>query len=190
MSPRFLLFLALIIAQLAVPFYMIRREERVLAHGKVFRFRTAPFDPYDPFRGRYVALRFASEEIADPRLPGGTRKVWVELEEDRDGFAKVKGVSAIRPPGENVMRADFTPRRLTFPFNRYYMDEASAPAVEKAYRDHTKSGDAYVVVRILDGHAVLQELCIGGMPIREFLRKDSAGAFKPAPSPVTNALDH
>jgi uncharacterized membrane-anchored protein len=190
MSPRFLLFLALIIVQLAVPSYMIHREERVLAHGKVFRFRTAPFDPYDPFRGRYVALRFASEEIADPKLPEGTRKVWVELEEDRDGFAKVKGVSETRPPGENVMKAAFTPKRLTFPFNRYYMDEAAAPAVQQAYGDHTKFGDAYVVVRILDGHAVLQELFIGGMPIREFLSKDSAGAFKPRPSPGTNSSGH
>jgi len=63
---------------------------------------------------------------------------------------------------------------VQFPFDRYYMDEHAAPAAEAAYREHSRGEvrDVYVTVRVKDGNAVVEELFIAGMPIREFLRKN------------------
>ncbi len=51
------------------------------------------------------------------------------------------------------------------------MGEHLAPEAERAYREHSigASGDAYVTVRVRDGHAVVEQLYIGGKPAAEFL---------------------
>ena len=56
-----LLFIPIGLAQLAVPGWMIYKHESVMREGAVYKFRTAPIDPRDPFRGEYVVLDFAAE---------------------------------------------------------------------------------------------------------------------------------
>ena len=64
MNRRSLLIIALIglAAQFSVMGLMIARREMTLRNGVVCRFLTAPVDPYDAFRGRYVALNFAENK--------------------------------------------------------------------------------------------------------------------------------
>ena len=52
--------------QLAVPVAMIARREIALRQGESFRFRCAPVDPVDPFRGRYVDLQFDEQQYGGP----------------------------------------------------------------------------------------------------------------------------
>ncbi|MBV6504643.1 MAG: hypothetical protein ILNGONEN_00193 [Syntrophorhabdaceae bacterium] len=177
----FILFAVLSVFQLAVPVWMIANREMTLRDGKSFRFRTAPVDPYDAFRGRFVALqvspnfapRSKSENFAE------NKKVFAQLDEDNEGFAKVIAVSTPRPVGSDYVTCrvnSFTDSLvyLQFPFDRYYMDEHAAPAAEAAYREHSRREvqDVYVTVRVKDGNTVVEELFIAGMPIREFLRKN------------------
>ncbi len=54
---------SVIIFQFIVPISMIVRREVTLRTGDLYRFKTAPVDPADPFRGRYVALRFDESEL-------------------------------------------------------------------------------------------------------------------------------
>ena len=49
-------FILLCLVQTAVPLSMIARREFTLRNGRVYKFKTAPVDPYDAFRGRFVAL--------------------------------------------------------------------------------------------------------------------------------------
>ncbi len=51
-------FILVALAQLYVPTKMILNRENVLANGTDFKFRTAPIDPNDPFRGKYVNLQY------------------------------------------------------------------------------------------------------------------------------------
>lgn len=60
-TPRLLVLLCVI--QLAVPAFMIVRREHALSMGRAFKFRTAPVDPYDAYRGRYVALNFEAATV-------------------------------------------------------------------------------------------------------------------------------
>ena len=89
------LFLCLALVQLAVPASMLVRRELTLQYGRQYRFQTAPVDPYDPFRGRYVAL--ALQANTAPTLPGiqltSGQRVYAMLTEDAAGFATIASLS-------------------------------------------------------------------------------------------------
>jgi uncharacterized membrane-anchored protein len=173
MNPRLLIFIPLTVIQLAVPGWMIYRQEQILQHGREFKFQTAPVDPYDAFRGRYVALQFAV--VPPPDYNVQDKKVWMRFEVDENGFAKIKEVCKTPLVGDDVVMATRRYGRLQFPFDRYYMEEMAAPKAETAYRDNSRSRrqNAYATVRILSGHAAIEELYIENKPIREFLRAES-----------------
>lgn len=167
-----------ILAQLAVPASMILKRERTLAHGQAFKFRTAPVDPYDAFRGRFVALGFDQNAVDAP--PGHDfargQTVHVRLEEDADGFATFAELSRERPDAAPYLTAKIQyvggdVVHLRLPFDRFYMDENEAPAAEGIYRQNSvrSNQNAYVQVRIEKGFAVLEDLYVAGQPIREYL---------------------
>lgn len=172
------LFAAVALVQWAVPASMIWQHSNALRHGRVYRFATRPVDPYDAFRGRYVALGFAIEEVPRAMAPwaASDEAVYVRVVEDERQFAKIAEVSRERLRGDGVFRARVTyaysdPIRLQFPFDRFYMEETAAPKAETAYAEHSRreQQDAYVAVRIKDGVAAIEELYVDGKPIREFL---------------------
>jgi len=175
------LFSCLVLIQIVVPLSMIAKKEAILKNGKQFKFKTAPVDPYDAFRGRYVALRIASDSAPNPGNnfnPGG--KVYAHIALDDQGFAVISKVTAKRPKEGDYIKTTTRYRFdsdgkifLNMPFDRYYMEENAAPAAEAAYRKHSSQGNesAYVTVRIKSGFAVLEELYVGGKPILEFIEQ-------------------
>lgn len=176
------LFAVLAIAQLAVPLSMIQKREMTLRNGASYKFRTAPVDPADAFRGRYVALRLDEQTM---RVPEGTafrhgQKVYAAVSNDVNGFGRLVGLTADRPSGESFVPATVsyvygTNAQIQLPFDRYYMSENKAPQAEAAYWSHSRRTNqtTYVTVRVLDGFAVLEELYIDDIPIKEFLKKET-----------------
>jgi uncharacterized membrane-anchored protein len=172
------LFCCLSVAQIATPLSMITRRESVLKNGVSFKFKTAAVDPYDAFRGRYVALRIQEDKAPLPhgrRLSNG-QNVYALISVDDLGFARIAAVTTRRPGGAPYILAlvryiDKGNVRLDLGLDRYYMDEAAAPAAEKIYREHARRDkqDAYITVRIKDGFAVIEELYVGGKPIKELI---------------------
>ncbi|PPD43666.1 MAG: hypothetical protein CTY15_08975 [Methylocystis sp.] len=159
--------------QLAAPASIAWRQERTLARGAAFRFQTAPVDPYDAFRGRYVALSFRDNL---PILPKGTTlapgaKVYAPIEVGADGFARFGEVLLTPPEGKPYLTLRlserFSTQGLPLPFDRFYLEETKAPAAEVIYRKHARDRDAWLVVRILDGDWAIEDLFVGGKPIRE-----------------------
>jgi uncharacterized membrane-anchored protein len=176
------LFLCLALVQLAVPASMIVRRELTLHSGRQYRFQTAPVDPYDPFRGRYVALNLHANTAPRPldlSLTSGQR-VYAILTEDAEGFATIASL-ALTPPGgdayfqTHVSYVSDDRVHIAIPFDRYYTDEHLAPAAERAYWQHSRlpAHEAYITVRIKDGLAVLEELYIAGKPLQEFLQQNA-----------------
>ena len=173
-----LLFAVCCAIQIAVPASMILRHEGTLADGSVYRFRCAPVDPVDPFRGRYVALAFEQSRfegsVPDGLDPGST--AYATLEQDTEGFAVISSLEETEPREGDYLkvRIEWSSDRSTqvgFPFDRYYMEESLAPEAERAYRDRTVGKQAWVTVRVRDGDAVLEELYLDGEPIREVLAR-------------------
>jgi uncharacterized membrane-anchored protein len=184
-------FVFLAALQLAAPLWMISRREETLRNGKAFRFKAAPVDPYDAFRGRYVAISvdlsgntetnrwFGRNSVAVTNAAAFERgqRVFALLEEGTNGFARVSALIPMRPRDADFIRtrvrwiSDASHVALDIPFDRYYMNEAKAPEAEQAYREHSRRTNqtAYVTVRVRSGFAVLEELYVDDKPIREFL---------------------
>ena len=90
------LFILVALLQLGAPVWMIWQREQTLRHGRVWKFRTAPVDPVDLVRGRYVALAFAAEERPDAESLTGRSGLYAILAVDDNGFATVQRVSEER----------------------------------------------------------------------------------------------
>jgi uncharacterized membrane-anchored protein len=180
MKAKSLLFLfgLAVLLQLAVPASMILKREHALTHGRAFKFRTAPVDPYDAFRGRFVALGFdpSHVRVAPDHDFRRNETVHALLAEDAEGYALFSGISRSRPLAEpyldlkiqNVLGGDIY---LRPPFDRFYMEESEAPDAERAYRQNSvrSNRNAYVQVRIEKGFGVIEDLYVDDTPIRKYL---------------------
>ena len=174
------LFFGLILLQIVVPVSMIAKRESILKDGVSFRFKTAPVDPYDAFRGRYVALGVEANKVAKPQgvdLRRG-QKVYAHIVVDENGFAKISQITTQKPKGLPFLIAKVSyPSEnevfLSLPIDRYYMEEKAAPRAEQVYRKHSvrDKQDAYVIVRVKDGFAVIEGLYIGGQRIEDVLKQ-------------------
>jgi len=91
--------------QIGVPASMIATRERVLREGETLLLRTQPVDPFDAFRGRYVALRF--DNALCTWTTNGTvpfvrgQKLWARYARDEQGLASLVELAA-RPTGDGV----------------------------------------------------------------------------------------
>ena len=190
------------VTQLAAAGWSIARYESILRTGALYRIRTMPVDPADAFRGRYVAVRpgisilnpiSPEAETVLQRLQAG-EKGYVVLTTGADGFATAAEV-VLEPPGQGdylrvervwprwpqQMAPGATPTpvgyNIEFAFNRYYMNETSAPAAEQRYRDTARRNDetrAWLNVRVKDGTGVIEGLYIDGRPIEEIAAQPPA----------------
>lgn len=188
MSPRlrWALFATVCVAQIAVPASMIVQHERTRASGTPWRFQTAPVDPDDPFRGRYVRLDFAVSRQPlflverEGRHVGLEDRLYAELIPDHRGFAALGKLHQQRPEtGEYldvfVRDIDYDREggapsyRVRLPFDRFYLPEARAPEVERAYAEASRHAQerTYAEVRIRDGHAALVSLVLDGKPVTD-----------------------
>ena len=177
-------FALLVLVQLYVPASMIWERETILQAGEAFKFRTAPIDPYDPFRGRYVSLAFEDTEFAVPEGQDWRygQEVFVTLEKDKDDFAQVLAISDTEPRGSAYVRASVSNLydtgagkrvMIQYPFDRFYMDEFKAYEAELGYREAQRDTTqiAYALVRIKDGESVLENVFVNEVPLAEVARQ-------------------
>jgi uncharacterized membrane-anchored protein len=189
MKPIYLIALGVLICvQLAVPFRMIRSREKILSNGQLYRFKTQPIDPADPFQGRYVRLRLEAETIEcdSDRIVDMQRKqpIYATLETDEDGFAFFSDWSSERPADGDYLKTRYryvdrtwikasksyvtNGIRIDLPFDRYYMDEAKAPRAETLAREALRrDDDCWASVRILNGKGIIEDVFVKGTPLRE-----------------------
>ncbi|QNF32076.1 GDYXXLXY domain-containing protein [Adhaeribacter swui] len=176
-------FMLVALVQVYVPAKMILDQEKVLATGKEFKFKTAPVDPYDPFRGKYITLNFAGNTVKilknENWLPGET--AYVSVITDQAGFASIKAISK-KEPATTEAYFKTTVRYVTedkpqqavidFPFDRYYMEESKAADAEKLYQQlqNDTTQITYALVSIKNGSAVLKDVLVGETPIRELVK--------------------
>ena len=172
------LFAIAVIAQLAVPGWMLAKHENVLRNGETYRFECRPVDPVDLLRGRFVALGFSEMQAnGNPDLDHGIDELFVTFQTGEDGYAQVAAVFADPPEDASYLRIGKYAWRpladgqihIDLPFDRFYMDENVAPEAEAAMRRRGgEAREAYLEVRIMDGRAVPVELYIDGKPASDF----------------------
>jgi uncharacterized membrane-anchored protein len=179
----------LVAVQFAVLYAMIAGNERVLREGQPFRFRTRPFDPHDPFQGRYVQLIFEDNYIpqVDSGRPRFGATIYATIATNDQGFAGFVGGSLTPPATKPYLKTrclgdhmDWSQNNskskrdgisVAMPFNRFYMDETKAPLAEKAVWDAARATNCFAAVRVLNGRAVIEDVIVHGQSIRALKRR-------------------
>ncbi len=170
-------FLVVVIIQLFVPAQLIYDQEMVLRAGTTFKFKSAPIDPTDPFRGKYITLGFEDNTVGTSGEEKWQRgePAYITIATDQDGFAVPVAASKTRPSGSEdylkvMVRYAYDDQLvLDYPFNRYYMEETKAKPAEEAYREGVFDKVTYALVNIKDGNAVLKGVMIDDRPIEEVI---------------------
>ena len=176
-------FIAMLIVQLLVPFTMILKHESVLQTGNVFKFKTAPIDPNDPFRGKYIRLNFDNAlTIYNSKVDfDGQESAFVLLDKDADGFAKIKDVTKEEPDNRedyvkvkiyHAYGSNHHRIRIIYPFDKFYMEETKAPEAEIRSRRSFGNPDkkqSYALVAIKNGNAVLKDVIIDGRSVKDIV---------------------
>ncbi len=176
------IFILVALAQLSVPAIMAWGRVQTLAHGRVWKFKTAPVDPEDAVRGRYVMLRFEAEDnYRQPEQLKSADSIYAILKEGADGFAEIDHLSFSPVPGDSAMKVEpggfwDGQQRIVFPFRYFWLTEKRAPAAEQAYRENSRRGqqNAFVTVRVRDSDSALEELYIDNQPLADYLRAQAA----------------
>jgi len=177
-----LAFVVVALAQLAVVFQMIGQREVVISKGTKFNFKTAPLDPNDPFRGKYISLEFEANkfEVDSAEQWNYGDKVYVAISENKDGFAAISSVHRDVPKDHlhyilaEVSYMNFKPYEvfILYPFDRFYMEESKAPVAETAYFESAIDTNSvcWAEVFVHNGKAVISDVKIDGVSIVELSR--------------------
>jgi uncharacterized membrane-anchored protein len=167
---KIVLLVVLSAAQLTAAAWSIVRYELTLAAGSVYKVKTVPVDPADPFRGRYVAIQpvltlpnpvvpevgSLLDQVGVFRPNAARKTAYVVLSNDAAGFARADEVVSEPPRTGDYLeiagarlrtigsveqgRQPEVVREVVLPFDRYYMAEAAAPAAEQRYREASRRG--------------------------------------------------
>lgn len=175
----FFSFVLVVFAQLFVPAKMILDRENTIKFGKEYKFKVAPIDPNDPFKGKYVFLRFVANEyrINDKKEWKIGDDIYVSIKENSEGYVTIKSVSKTPPINQEYVKATVQGFKrdldsiilIKYPFERFYMEESKAPRAEVSYRELVTENkkSAYALVSIKDGKSVLKDVLIDDISINE-----------------------
>lgn len=171
------LFIVMCLVQWYVPAKMIVDQEAVLKEGKVYKFKTAPVDPADPFRGKYIILSFEENRfhVRDYNEWLNVHDVYVSLT-DSAGFARIHDISLTEPQDADYVKArvnyvtSYEPYTLfiEYPFERFYLEESKASEAEKIYWESQRNDSTqvtYAEVSVRNGEAALTDVKINDRSI-------------------------
>jgi uncharacterized membrane-anchored protein len=150
--PACVLYLAVL---LGVPGFLVFNHYHILTTGDLYKFEVRPYDPYDPFRGRYVAIR-----PANFNAPGSGP--YALLEKDAEGFGRITARQETKPRSGAYAK--------NFDISRYYMNEKLAPKVETfQWNINDETDKMYVQVAVKNGGYVIRGLYLNGTPVEELV---------------------
>ena len=184
--PKFVLFGAAALVQVALLTLMIVDRVQILRDGTEVTLQTRPVDPRDFLRGDYVVLGYDITQLPAGPLqnqPSGERNpmVYVKLAPNRDGVYQALSVHAgpvdVASPevlirGRLAYGASCGPKRDTFCEKltvRYNLESYFVPQSEgRKLEDVRNQGKLSVVAAVLpSGRAAIKRLLIDGKPVYE-----------------------
>ncbi len=178
---KIIILLIIFFIHLTIIFSGIISRERILKNGKEYKFRVKPIDPYDAFRGRYVTLNFDETLTISEKSKFQKNQIVYALLKTDGKFTIIDRIVAERPKGQDYIETRITyiyknSVRLKLPFDRYYLDENYAKKAENALREvrrqwKNENEKAYIKVKIDNGKAIIEDLCIGDKNIIEFIKE-------------------
>ncbi len=176
------LFGIMVLAQIVASAQIVYKYERTIASDNVYKFKTAPVDPNDPFRGKYITLNYDIDSFKT------TDESWDDYDVGYAYFSKDKNGYAIL---ETLVKEPFSDSefdyieveinnhyngyvRFELPFDRYYMEESKAYDAEVLARELNRNGednDIYAVVHIENDTHVLTDIVVNGISMKDAVAK-------------------
>jgi len=149
--------IAYFIAIIALPCCTVFGYYDVLANGEAYKIRISGYDPYDPFRGRYIEIRPDLSSLRWADAP-------IILLKDADGFV-IDTVTSPSGKGAGYIGK--------FKLNGYYMNEEIAPAAERAIinalNDENNVNNVYVTIKVKNGRFAVEGMYINDIPIEQYI---------------------
>jgi uncharacterized membrane-anchored protein len=174
-------FVIMVLAQWIVPGKMIFESEKVITSGTVYKFKTQPVDPSDPFRGNYMTLNFDANVIKDTTHYEPGEVVYVTFLPDSAGFAEAATISRDTPLSGPYLQttvrytsgSSLSLVYFTIPFDRFYLEESKASEAERVYWQANSDSVqvAYGVVSMGNGVAVLTDVMINDTSVKDVVEK-------------------
>jgi len=177
-----IIFIIMAAAQLYFPLQLIWSSEQAIKEGTVYKFKTVPVDPFDPFRGKYIRLRFdvEREKFNFGSSVSRNREIYALLDKDAEGYASVSEVR-LEKPDDDIDYVKVTGRsvgnnqiNIDLPFDRFYMEESLALPAEQYVRSRQRDSTevVYGLVHVLDDQAVLSNIMVNDEPIADVVRRN------------------
>lgn len=176
MRSKKILFGVFAIIILAVPAFIIFGSEDVLENGHLHKIQLRGYDPFDPFRGKYLRLAYADMVFCNETLKEGDI-AYVTMEKDSLGFSSFAYADVTKPDHDDYIQAELLyvgagmARIKIDNLTKYFINEDKAYEAELVLRDfrQERPNDIYVAVRVLDGEARLEDIYVEEMPLLEYL---------------------
>jgi len=174
-----ILFALISLAQWAAPLSQIFRYEQTLSKGTLIRLKCSAPDPYDPLRGRYLAVRPEQDDVTivqGAKLHTG-QHAYATLKTGSDGLTILDELHAEPPASSDYVRVTVRwesegKAHIEWPFDRFYLNEALAPEADKWFAESIRNSKGVVAeVRVHHGLAVLENLTFDGTSFRELLKQ-------------------
>lgn len=177
-----ILIIFLSISQLSILITMIGNAKKVVkeaeAEDRIVYLECRPYDPYDPFKGRYIRLSFAVEsvKISDMETLKDVSRDIIEkskfkdvycILEKKENFHIIKDVVLSKPKNDVLfMKAGIDyfysyndDLRLKFGFDQYYLQEEFALEVDKMSNLEFQDLSPYIVIALdKNGNAVIKSM--------------------------------
>ena len=173
-----IVFSVTVLAQWAAPVFQIWTHEQVLMKGTIIKLKCSAPDPYDPLRGRFLAVRPEQTEASLPeglKLASGSQ-VYITLTPGADGISTITGLS-LDPPRQGTFlrvhaRSSYDNKAsITWPFDRFYINEKLAPEADRWFAETINSSKGIIAeVRVFQGRAVLADLVFNDKRFRDILK--------------------
>jgi len=171
-----LLFLIFSLAVITVPLVIIYQSENILENGHRHKIKLRGYDPFDPFRGKYLRLNYDNMISGDETIREG-EKAYITLKKDSDGFSEFDYAFHDEPSHTDYFEAEvlyagggmieFKMDNIT----KYFINENKAKKAEYVIMDFTqnKPNDIYVAIRVYDGHCRLEDIFVEEKPLLEYI---------------------
>lgn len=151
-KPVWRLLIVYMVLLLLAPGYLVYRHYNTLITGEPYKFVVQPYDPYDPFRGRYVALQSELSWSPEP---------YSLLGRDDQGYAVITEASRDKPKEQDYAK--------NLRLSRYYMNEKMAPEAERLQRSLAEEDILYLLVKVKNGNYVIEGLYLNDIRIEEHI---------------------
>lgn len=173
-----IIFIGFALILLSIPLYLMITSESVLENGVRHKIRLQAYDPFDPFRGKYLRMNYDNEVQCDVTFQKGDG-IYITLDQDSLGYSFFAYGSDEAPENSTdyfkttVTQQSYgnTVRFRTDNLSKYFINENKAKPAEKVMWDYQRNhpDSIYVAIRVLDGEVRLEDIYVEETPLLEFL---------------------